>query len=228
MQFPPIFLVISWTQILLFGGIGLVVLFIIAALINAGKYMARYKNFYKKLDRRITKKLNGNLLIENIVNKYATDQTNTYKSLRGSGKRAVKAYLDYFIKNLPQLVLLKSFVSPDKSKADLVILVLDESDKVVARWDKSKKLKGLIKVINKYQMLTPMIGFFYELALHIYENASFRLTNHDNGYVLSYDIVRNAKKIKRKQKPVKMTKAEIKAQEKVQKAKDKKAKKSKR
>lgn len=209
-------------------GVVIVVLIIIAIFVNKGKYLARYKNFYKRMDKTITKRFNGNILNEEIINKLSVDQTNTFKSLKSKGKRKVKKYFEYYIKNLPELVLLKSFIGSDKNRCELVILFLDEADKVMYRWDKKRKLKGLIKACNKYQMVTPLIGYFYELPLHIFEGASFRFTNHDNDYSLSYDVVKNVKKVKRKQKPVKMTKAELKAQAKVEKAKAKKTKKSKK
>ncbi|MGD9909388.1 MAG: hypothetical protein AB7U79_02145 [Candidatus Izemoplasmatales bacterium] len=218
----------NWTQIAIIGGVALLLIIFIAIFINKGKYMARYKNFYKKMDKAITKKYNGNLLNEQIINSLVIDQTNTYKSLRSKGKRKVNAYFDYYYKNLPQLVLLKSFTIADKNKTELVILVLDENNKVLYRWDKRRKVSGFKKLCNKYQMLSPIIGYLYELPIHIYENASYRFTNHDNGYSLSYDVVKNLKKVKRKQKPAKMSKAEIKAQAKVDKALEKKNKKAKK
>jgi len=218
----------DWKQIAIFAGAGLVLIIIIAVFINKGKYQARYKNFYKKMDKALIKKYNGNLLNETIMRDYVKDQTNTYKSLKQKGRSKVNKYFEYFYKNLPQLVLYKSFISADKNKSEIVILLLDEYDKVVYRWDKRRKVKGLIKACDKYQMLTPMVGYLYELPLHIYENASFRFTNHENDYSLSYDIVKNLKSVKRKQKAPKMTKAEIKAQEKVEKAKAKREKKTKK
>jgi len=206
-------------------GVVIVVVAILAVFINKGKYAARFKNFYKKMDKAITKKYNGNILAEEIIKSYAIDQTNTFKSMRSKGRRKVTKYLEYYTKNLPELVLLKSFVSTDKNKSELVILFLDEMDKVVYRWDKRRKVKGMVKAINKYQMLTSLVGYLFELPLHIFEGASYRFTNHDNDFSLSYDIVKNVKHVKRKQKPVKMTKAELKAQAKVEKAKAKKEKK---
>lgn len=219
---------LSWTQIAIYGGGAIVLIIIIAIFANKGKYAARYRNFYKKIDKTITKKYNGNLLIETVINTFVTDQTNTFKSMKSKGRRKVTQYFEYYAKNLPELVLYKSFIASDKNKNELVILFLDERDRVLFSWDKRKKVKGLIKACNKYQMLTPLIGFLYELPLHIHENASFRLTNHENDTSLSYDIVRNSKKIKRKQKPVKMTKAEMKAQAKVEKIKSKKSQKGRR
>jgi len=219
---------LSWTQIAIFGGGAIVLIIIIAIFANKGKYAARYRNFYKKIDKAITKKYNGNLLIETVINSLVTDQTNTFKSLKSKGRRKVSQYFEYYTKNLPELVLYKSFIASDKNKNELVILFLDDRDKVLLSWDKRKKVKGLIKACNKYQMLTPLIGFLYELPLHIHENASFRLTNHENDTSLSYDIVKNPKKIKRKQKPVKLTKTEMKAQAKVDKIKAKKNQKTRR
>ncbi len=219
---------LDWKAIAIIAVIGLLIIGLIAMYINKGKYMARYKNYYKKMDKAITKKYDGNLLNELIINSLVIDQTNTFKSLRHKGKRKVNAYFEYFFKNLPQLVLLKSFISADKNKTELVILVLDENNKVLYRWDKRRKVKGFQKLCNKYQMLTSLVGYLYELPLHIFESASFRFTNHDNGYSLSYDIVKSLKKVKHKQKPVKMSKSELKAQAKVEKTKEKKLKKAKK
>ena len=201
-----------------------IVIFIIAALTNSLRYSSRYKGFYRRLDKTINKKYNGNLLIENIVNLYSKDQTNTYKSLKSKGKRKVKKYFDYYIKNIPEQVMLKSFTSSDKNKNQITIILLDEYDKVLYRWDKSKKLKGLIKACNKYQMLNAYIAFLYELPLNIHEGAPYRFTNHDNDYILSYEIVKKIRN-KRKVKQKKLSKKELKALEKVQKTKDKKARK---
>ena len=213
---------LGWQNILIIVGVALVLLIIIVLFINKGQYAARYKAFYKRLDKVATKKYNSNLFIEYLLNNEVKDQTNTFKSLRGRGKRKVIAYLDYYVKNLPELVILKSYVSPDKNKNQLVLLLLDETDHVLYRWDKSRKTKGLIKAANKYQMLTPILGFLYELPMNINENLPFRFTNHDNDYTLTYDVVRNARKTKRKVKEKKLSRAEQKALEKLEKIKAKK------
>ncbi len=205
----------------------IVVIVILALLINSGKYAARYKNFYKKMDKTINKKFNGNLLNEDIINLYAKDQTNTYKTLRNKGKKRVKKYFDYYVKNLPELVMLKSFTSSDKNKNQIVILLLDEYDKVQYRWFNKRKTKGIIKTCDKYQMLTTFVGFLYELPLNVHEGAPFRFTNHDNDYVLTYQVVKKVKGGKRKVKEKKLSKKEQKALARVEKTKEKKARKRK-
>ncbi len=219
---------LSLTKIIIIAVVVIVIIIILAILINTGKYAARYKKFYKRMDKTINKRYNGNLLNENIVNLYSRDQTNTYKTLKGKGKKKVKKYFDYFVKTIPEQVMLKSFTSSDKNKNQVVILLLDDYDKVLYRWDKSKKTKGLIKASNKYQMLTTYIGFFLELPLHIHEAAPFRFTNHDNEYELTYKVVKKVKGGKRKEKQKKLSKKEIKALAKVEKAKEKKARKKNR
>lgn len=215
------------TVILIFVGV-IVVFIVLAMLINSSKYKGRYKRFYKKLDKTINKKYNGNLLNEDIVNLYAKDQTNTYKSLRRKGKKRVKKYFDYYVKSIPEQVLLKSFTSSDKNKNQTVILLLDEYDKIQYRWYAKRKTKGIIKLCDKYQMLTPLIGFLYELPLHINEEAPYRFTNHDNDYVLTYKIVKKVKGGRRKVKQKKLSRKEQKALAKVEKAKEKKARKQKK
>ncbi len=212
----------NWKLYLVVGVVAILLLILIAALINRGKYQARFNAFYKKMDRTITKKQNGNVLIEQLLNNYTLDNTNTYKSLKGKGKRKVKQYLEYFAKNLPELVIYKSFISPDKNKNQLVIIFIDENDKLLYRWDKSKKIKGMIKAVNKYQMLNPLIAFLSELPLNIKEGAPYRFVNHDNDFCLTYDIVKSLKQVKRKQKEKKLSKAQIKALAKVEKQKAKK------
>jgi hypothetical protein len=218
----------NWKLIVGIAAAAIVVLIVLAIFINKGKYQARYKRFYKKLDKTIQKKFNGNVLIEEIVNTFSKDNTNTYKQLKSKGKRKVKKYLEYYVKNLPELVFLKSFTSADKKKSQLVLLFLNELDKVVFRWDKSRKLKGLIKGMNKNQMLTTVVGYLYELPIHVHEGAPLRMTNHDNDLTISYDVVKNPKAYKRKQKEKKLTKKEIKAQAKIEALKQKRMKKAKR
>jgi hypothetical protein len=213
---------LDWTLIIILVVGAIALMIFLAIMINKGRYAARYKHFYKRIDRMITKKYNGNLLNEVLINSQMRDERNMYKSLKGKGKRLVKRYLEYYCKNLPELAFLKSFIGADKKKGQLVILILNEMDKVLYRWDKSKKMRGFIKAANKYQMMTPLIGYLYELPLHIHEGVPYRMTNHDNGLVLSYDIVKSVKSIKRKQKPKKLSKKELKAQERVEKAKLKK------
>lgn len=167
------------------------------------------------MDKTITKHYNSNLLIETLIEKYTKDQTNTFKSLKSAGKHKVTSYLDYFVKNIPELVMLKSFISSDRNKSEITILMIDEFDKVVYRWNKSMKTKGLLKMANKYQMMNPLLAFFYELPMHINENLPFRFTNHDNDYRLSYEINKNAKRAIHKQKEKKLSRAEIKAQAKL-------------
>ncbi len=212
----------NWKLYLVAGIVGIALIILIAALINKGKYQARFNGFFKRMDKTITKKFNGNVLIETLLNGLTIDDTNTYKSLKGRGKSKVKKYFEYYVKNLPELVIFKSFISPDKNKNQLVILILDEYDKVLYKWDKSKKVKGLIKASNKYQMLTPIIAYLSELPLNIKEGAPYRFVNHDNDYRITYDIVKNAKNIKKKQKEKKLSKSQQKALLKVEKAKSKK------
>jgi hypothetical protein len=218
---------ITLTQILIIAGVLIVVVILLAVLTNSARYSSRYKSFYKKLDKTINKRFNGNLLNEDIVNLYAKDQTNTYKTLKPKGKRKVKAYFEYYVKSLPELVMLKSFTSSDKNKNQLVISLLDDYDKVLYRWDKSRKTNGLIKACNKHQMLNAYIAFLYELPLNIHEGAPYRFINHDNDYILTYQIVKKVTK-QRKVKPKKLSRQELKAQAKVAKTKEKNARKKRR
>lgn len=204
------------TIILIFVGVVALLIFI-AALSSSSKYQSRYKRFYKKMERTINKKYNGNVLNEELINKYSRDNTNTFNSLKGRGKRKVKQYFDYYVKSIPELVMLKSFTSSDKNKNEISIILLDDIDKVVNRWHKGRKVKGIIKMCNKHQMLNSYIAFFYELPIHIHEGAPYRFTNHDNEFVLTYDIVKNPKRGKRKVVEKKLTRKQIKAQEKVEK-----------
>ena len=215
------------TVILIVVGVVVVLLFI-AALINSAKYAGRYKRFYKKMDKTINKKYNGNLLNERIINDYAKDQTNTYRSLKGKGKRKVKKYLDYYIKTIPEQVLIKSFTTSDKTKNQIAILLIDDNDKVLYRWYKKRKVKGIIKACNKYQMLNAYIAFLFELPINIHEGAPYRFVNHDNDFVITYKVVKNAKRGRRKEKQKKLSRRELKALAKVEKAKEKKARKRKR
>jgi len=212
----------NWKLYLVIGAVGVALITLIALMINKGKYQARFNSFYKRMDKTITKKFNGNVLIETLLNGFTIDDTNTYKSLKGRGKSKVKKYFEYYVKNLPELVMYKSFISPDKNKNQLVIMILDEYDKVLYKWDKSKKIKGLIKASNKYQMLNPIIAYLSELPINIKEGAPYRFINHDNDYRMTYDIVKNAKNVKKKQKEKKLTKSQQKALAKVEKAKAKK------
>lgn len=216
------------TRVIIIVVVAIFLITLIAIFVNKGKYAARLKSLYRRMEKTINKRYNGNLLNEEIINNFAKDQTNTYKSLKGKGKRKVRKYFEYYVKNIPELVILKSLVSADKNKNQIVILLLDDFDKVVYRWDKSRKVKGLVKACNKYQMLTSYIGFLFELPLNVFENAPYRFTNHDNDYVLTYKIVKNVKKIKRKQKVKKFSKKELKAQAKVEARKEKLEKKRKR
>ncbi|HPF42506.1 MAG TPA: hypothetical protein PLP02_03280, partial [Bacillota bacterium] len=175
------------------------------------------------------KRYNGNILNETIVSgNLMRDETNTYKCLNGKGKRMVRKYLEYYVKNLPELVLLRSFISADKKKASFVLLYLNEMNKVIFRWDRSKKIRNLVKGINKYQMLLPTIGFLFEVPMQINEGVPYRMTNHDNGTVISYDVVKDAKHIKRKQKEKPLSKKQIKAQAKIEALKEKRLAKQKK
>jgi len=219
---------LGWTNIIIIFVVAVVIICILALFINKGRYASRYKGFYKRLDKTATKKYNSNLFIEYLINNEVKDQTNTFKSLKPKGKGKVVKYLDYYVKALPELVILKSYISPDKNKNELAIMILDETDHVLYRWDKTRKVKGLIKAANKYQMLTTVIGFLYELPMNINEGVPFRFTNHDNDYTMTYEITRNARKTKGKIKAKKLSRAEIKAQERIEKIKAKKLEKIRR
>lgn len=195
-----LFLALDTQGIIILSVIALLILVLLGIIISNSQYKARYRRYYKGIDKDINKKYNGNMLIENLVNKYTKDNTNTYKSLKQKGKALTKKYLNYYFTKLPELVLLKSFISSDKNKSELIIYLMDENERLLYQWDKSKKVKGLIKAINKYQMLMPMIAFLYELPLNINESKPYRLVNHDNDNILSYEIVKNTKKFNKKHK----------------------------
>ncbi len=216
------------TTVIIIAVAVIVVVIILALVFNSSKYMSRYKKYYRRMDKVISKKYNGNLLNEDIINTLARDQTHTFKSLNGKGKRKVKKYFEYFVKSLPELVMYKSFTSSDKNKNQIVILLLDEYDKVLYKWYKKRKVKGFIKASDKYQMLNAFIGFLFELPLNIHEGAPYRFTNHDNDYILTYKIVKKVTGVKRKVKQKKLSRKELKALAKVEKAKEKKARKRKR
>lgn len=213
---------LGWQNIAIIAGVAVVILIIVAIVVNKSRYAARYKAFYKRMDKTITKTYNANLLNEAVVNQYALDRTNTFKAMKSAGKRKVKKYFDYYVKQLPELVVLKSFISADKNKNQLVILYLNEFDKVVYRWDSRRKSAGLIKAINKFQMLTTTIGFLFELPMHLNENLPFRFVNHDNDYVITYELVKNVRHVKSKIKEKKLSRAELKALAKVEAIKAKK------
>ncbi len=204
------FLAIDATGIIILVVVGLLVLSLLGIIITRRKYKMRYKRFYRKLDKTINKKYNGNMLIEDLINKYTTDSTNTFKSLKRRGRNLTMKYLEYYTKNLPELVLIRSFTTPDKNRCELAIMIMDENERLLYSWDKSKKIKGLIKAINKYQMLTPIIAFLYELPLNINEGKPYRLINHDNDNILTYDIVKNTKKLDKQAKNKKVKKLKTK------------------
>lgn len=204
------FLAIDTTGIIILVVVGLLVLSLLGIIITRRKYKMRYKRFYRKLDKTINKKYNGNMLIEDLINKYTTDSTNTFKSLKRKGRNLTMKYLEYYTKNLPELVLIRSFTTPDKNRSELAIMIMDENERLLYSWDKSKKIKGLIKAINKYQMLTPIIAFLYELPLNINEGKPYRLINHDNDNILTYDIVKNTKKLDKQAKNKKVKKLKTK------------------
>ena len=204
------FLAIDTTGIIILVVVGLLVLSLLGIIITRRKYKMRYKRFYRKLDKTINKKYNGNMLIEDLINKYTTDSTNTFKSLKRRGRNLTMKYLEYYTKNLPELVLIRSFTTPDKNRSELAIMIMDENERLLYSWDKSKKIKGLIKAINKYQMLTPIIAFLYELPLNINEGKPYRLINHDNDNILTYDIVKNTKKLDKQAKNKKVKKLKTK------------------
>jgi len=213
---------LPWLTYVIVGVAGVVLIAFLVWVFNKSQYASRYKAFYKRLDKQITKHYNSNLLIENVIKNFVKDDTNTYKSLKGKGKRLVRKYFDFYVKNLPELVMLKSFVSPDKNKNQLAIILLDEYDKVLYKWDKRRKVDGLIKASNKYQMLNPFIAFLFELPMNLNESAPFRFKNPDNGYCLTYEIVKETRHVKRKIKEKKLSKKEQKALAKVEALKAKK------
>ncbi|MDY0023947.1 MAG: hypothetical protein RBR66_03360 [Candidatus Izemoplasmatales bacterium] len=193
------FLNIDIKGIIIIVVVSLLIIALLVVIINKRKHKSRYNRFYRKLDKTIIKKYNGNMLIEDLVNKYTLDSTNTYKSLKRKGKSLTKKYLRFYYDNLPELVRLKSMISPDKLKSELMIIILDDNERLLFKWDKTKKIKGLIKAMNKYQMLMPLIAFLYELPININEGKTYRLVNHDNDNILTYDIVKAPKKYREKQ-----------------------------
>ncbi len=86
---------VNWVNIGIIAAVVLVVIILVVVVANKGRSQARYRAFYKKMDKVITKSYNANLLNEAIINQYATDRTNTFKAMRGKGKGKVKKYFDY-------------------------------------------------------------------------------------------------------------------------------------
>src|SRR6056297_954047 len=87
---------------------------------NRNINVIKYKRTYKFIMKQKEKRYNANIFIDVLVNKYTTDNTNTYQSLKSKGKRKVKKYIKFYQKQLNELVERKSNISPNKKLNKLI------------------------------------------------------------------------------------------------------------
>ena len=148
-----------------------------------------YKKAKKRFNKLKEKNYNANVYIEQILNRYTTDQTNTYSSLKKAGKRKVRKYVRFYQKELPKLVEAKSNISPNKKRKNLVFIFKNQSNQIVGQYQIKQSFKKLRKQLNKHQLLLDMIAYLYEVSNHIVDGKSYALENHDNHHFISYEII---------------------------------------
>jgi hypothetical protein len=161
---------------------------------NKNVNVRKYKKKLKTLNKLRDKKYNANVFIDLLYNNYITDQTNTYERLKKKGQKKVKKYFSFYLKELDQLVHMKSNISPNKNLNKLIIIFKREDNQVLGKFFIQQKFKKLRKQIDKHQLLFDMIAYVYELPEFIDQDKTYYLENHDNHHVISYKISETFKK----------------------------------
>ena len=161
---------------------------------NKNVNVRQYKKKLKTLNKLRDKKYNANVFIDLLYNNYITDQTNTYERLKKKGQKKVKKYFSFYLKELDQLVHMKSNISHNKNLNKLIIIFKREDNQVLGKFFIQQKFKKLRKQIDKHQLLFDMIAYVYELPEFIDQDKTYYLENHDNHHVISYKISETFKK----------------------------------
>lgn len=169
-------------------GIAIIAIILAIYFYNKNVNVRKYNNKLKSFKKIKEKKYNANVFIDLLYNNYITDQTNTYERLKKKGKRKTKKYFAFYLKELDELVKLKSNISPNKRKNKLIFEFKKEDNEVMAKFFIQQKFKKLRKIIDKQQLLFDMIAYVYEVAEFIRHEKPYHLENHDNHRIIGYRI----------------------------------------
>jgi len=161
---------------------------------NRNINVIKYKRTYKFIMKQKEKRYNANIFIDVLVNKYTTDNTNTYQSLKSKGKRKVKKYIKFYQKQLNELVERKSNISPNKKLNKLIVIVKNQNNKDIGKFYIKDRFKKIRKIIDKNQLLFDMIAYIFELPEYIHNKKIYHLENHDNHHIITYQIKDEIKK----------------------------------
>lgn len=172
----------------------IIVIIIALYFYNRNINVIKYKRTYKYIIKQKEKRYNANIFIDTLANKYTTDKTNTFQSLKRSGKSKVKKYIRFYQKQLDELVIRKSNISPNKKRNKLIIIVKNQSNKDVGSFYIKDTFRKIKKLIDKHQLLFDMIAYLYELTDYIDKQKIYHLENHDNHLFISYQIKDDIKK----------------------------------
>jgi hypothetical protein len=168
--------------------LAIIIIFVAIYFYNRNVNVHKYKRTLKFIMKQKEKKYNANVFIDLLANKYTTDATNTYRSLKGKGKRKVKKYIKFYQDQLNELVIRKSNISPNKRMNKLMLIFKNQDNKDIGRFYIKDRFKKLIKIIDKNQLLFDVIAYFFELPTYIDSQKIYHLENHDNHHIITYQI----------------------------------------
>lgn len=174
--------------------LAIIISFLIIFFLKRNLNVRRYKKSLKAIIKHKEKNYNANVLIDILYNRYITDQSNTYKTLKNRGKKKIKRYFKFYQDSLNDLVEKKSIITPNMKRNKLVFVFKDDQNQQLGKYYIKDSFNKLKKQLNKHQLLFDMIAYVYELPQYIDQAKPYELENHDNKHIIKYEIVEKLKK----------------------------------
>lgn len=164
----------------------LVIILIITRLFKTASIYLGTKRYVKKSKRLRKKKYSGLVLTEKIKKKRKKN-TNTYKKLRGRGKKLTKKYFTYKIEELPVITRFSYGKLLKRSKKRIFIIVKNER-RTLKKIKMKKAFKSFIQITDKYECLDEFIHFLHNLPEAILEQQEYDIFVGDEDLSIGYVI----------------------------------------
>jgi len=167
-------------------GIGILVLLIFFRIWRTMRLYLGNKRFMKKSKKLRAKKYNGPALVDKIKRKRKKN-TNSFKKLKGRGKKLVRKYFAYKLDELPVLVRYTHGKLFKRSKKKIQIYAKNER-KIIYRSKLKKPMKEFINLSNKFDCLDQFILFLHNLPEAILEDQEYDIYINEQDISIGYLI----------------------------------------
>lgn len=163
-----------------------IISFLLYRLLRTANRYLDTKSYVKKNKRLRKKKYNGIILTEKL-SKRRKRHTNSYQKLKGSGKKLVKKYFIFKMKELPA-VTKYSYGKIYKTSSKRLIIVVTNGRKTLQKIKMKKGLRNMIQLTNKYNCLDEFILYLHDLPDAILDQQDLDILVGIEGISIGYII----------------------------------------